>query len=275
MNAVLTLAAKEVRDGLRNRWIVSASLLLAALALSLAFLGSTPTGTVDASRLTLTVVSLASLSIFLLPLIALLLSFDAVVGEQERGTLLLVFAYPVTRLQFLAGKFLGHTTILTLATVSGFGVAGAAIAITGSPGGGEWLPFLALIVTSILLGCVFLGLGYLASTLARERATAAGLAVAVWLVFVVLYDLALLALLVADQGEHVSAGLFRWLLALNPSDLYRLVNLAGFEDVRQLSGLAGLTGEVGLPTGVLLLALGAWVLGPLAATAVALHRREL
>ena len=41
------------------------------------------------------VVSLSSLTIFLVPLIALLLSHDAIVGEAERGTLLLLLSYPV------------------------------------------------------------------------------------------------------------------------------------------------------------------------------------
>ena len=76
MSAVLTIAAKEVHDGLRNRWIIATTGLLAALALTLAFLGSAPAGVVKATALAATVVSLSSLTIFLLPLIALLLSHN-------------------------------------------------------------------------------------------------------------------------------------------------------------------------------------------------------
>ena len=36
MPAVLTLATKEVREGIRNRWVLATTLLLAALALTLA-----------------------------------------------------------------------------------------------------------------------------------------------------------------------------------------------------------------------------------------------
>ena len=43
------------------------------------------------------IVSLSSLTI-LLPLIALLISHDAIVGEMERGTLLLLLSYPVAAL---------------------------------------------------------------------------------------------------------------------------------------------------------------------------------
>jgi Cu-processing system permease protein len=107
MRTVLTLAGKELREGVRNRWVLATTLLLAALALTLALLGSAPTGTVGANRLDVATVSLASLTIFLVPLIALLLSHDAIAGEAERRTLLLLLAYPVGRGAVILGKFLG------------------------------------------------------------------------------------------------------------------------------------------------------------------------
>src|SRR5690606_38525410 len=127
MRAVGIIAAKEVRDGLRNRWVIATTLLLAALALTLAFLGSAPIGDVKASPLDITVVSLSSLTIFLLPLIALLLSYDAIVGEVDRGTMALLLSYPVSRWQIVTGKFIGHVLILAVATVLGYGLAGLAI----------------------------------------------------------------------------------------------------------------------------------------------------
>ena len=62
--------------------------LPAALALTLTFLGSAPTGRVGAEALDVVIVSLSSLTIFLVPLIALLISHDAIVGDIERGTML-------------------------------------------------------------------------------------------------------------------------------------------------------------------------------------------
>src|SRR3546814_18767082 len=104
-------------------------------------LGSTPTGTVGASPFGGVVVSLASLTIFLLPLLALLLSFDAVVGEAERGTLLLLLAYPVGRWQVVLGKFLGHASLLALATVIGYGAAGALLSFPGPAAAAPWTAF--------------------------------------------------------------------------------------------------------------------------------------
>lgn len=275
MSPLLVVAGKELRDGMRNRWVLAATSLLGALALGLAFLGSAPTGTVGVPPLAVTVVSLASLSAFLVPLIALLLSFDAIVGEHERGTLLLLLAYPVSRWQVLAGKFLGHVIILCIATVVGYGIAGLMVTAVAGAEPKTWAAFGVLIGSSVLLGAVFVGIGYLVSALVKERGTAAGLAVTIWLVLVLLYDLALLGALASDQGVHLSVELFRALLLANPTDAYRLLNLTGFEEVRQFSGLAGLAPDARPGPGTLLSALGAWLLIPLAVATVLLGRREL
>ena len=274
MRTISAFAAQEIRHGLRNRWVAAAILLLAGLSLSLALLGSAPIGTVKASPLSVTAASLASLSVYLLPLIALMLAYDAVVGESERGTMLLLLAYPVARWQVILGKYLGHCAILLIAILIGYG--GAAVLIVALSGGdaGAWQAYLALMASSMLLGAAFVGLGYLVSTLVRERATAAGLAIALWLFLVVLYDLALLGLLMADQGQSIGQGLFTALMLANPTDAYRIFNLTGFEGVRQVTGMAGLFEGAAPGIGVLLASLGAWLVVPLAAATFVFTRRE-
>lgn len=274
MNAVAIIARQELANGLRNRWIVAAALLLAGLSLALTFLGSAPTGTVGSDHLTVLVVSLASLSVFLVPLIALMLSFDAIVGEAERGSLLLLLAYPVERGQVLLGKFAGHTAVLTIATLLGYGAAGIAAATVGGPTD-AWPAFAVLVATSVLLGAAFVAMGYVASVVVRERATAAGLALGIWLLFVVLFDLALLGLLVAGGESIVGETTFRALLLLNPTDVFRLVNLLGFEEIEASAGLAAVAAKGGYDTipliGVLLL----WIAVPLGAAWIVFRHREV
>ena len=276
MRNVLIVAGKEIREGLRNRWVLATTLLLAALALSLTFLGSAPTGEVNVRALDVVIVSLSSLTIFLLPLIALLIAHDAVVGEMERGTMLLLLSYPIARWQVVAGKFVGHLAILAFATLVGYGAGAAALAMTGAEVDAEsWQAFSAMVGSSVLLGAAFIAIGYLVSALVRDRGTAAGVAVGIWLVFVLIYDMALLGLLVVDQGEVVSGGVLNALLLLNPADAYRLFNLTGFANVSTFSGMAGLAGNASLSPSVLLSALAAWTLLPLALAALAFSRREL
>lgn len=273
MSPILTLAQKEFRDGLRNKWVAGATLLLAALAFALTFVGSTPTGMLDVSPLALTVVSISSLTIFLIPLISFLLGYDAIVGESERGCLLLMLTYPVSRVEILLGKFLGHAAILAFATVIGYGAAGAAAAWTGSTDAASWRAFAGLLLSSVLLGLAFLALAYLVSVIVSERSTAAGLSVGLWLLFVIVFDLTLMGLLVTSKGG-LGADIFPSLLLLNPADAYRLFNLSAFENVRKISGLGGLSASAQFAPATLLAALVAWIAVPLVAAIAIFRRRE-
>ncbi|ADJ23682.1 copper ABC transporter, permease protein NosY [Hyphomicrobium denitrificans ATCC 51888] len=276
MTNILLIAWKEIQECLRNRWVVAMTLLLAALALSLTFLGSAPTGTVGTSALDVVIVSLSSLTIFVIPLVALLISHDAIVGEMERGTMLLLLSYPVSRLQVLLGKFLGHLAVLTFATAFGYGAAAIALMVSGAEiGGGSWAAFAGMILTSILLGAVFIAIGYLISALVRERATAAGISIGVWLLLVVLFDMAMLGALVVDQGRTISSAAVSGMLLFNPTDVYRLFNLAGAENVSVLTNMSGIADQASLSPAVLLATLVIWVLVPLTLAGLTFSRREL
>ncbi|MEB2846466.1 ABC transporter permease [Endobacterium cereale] len=274
MNNILTVARKEIQEGRRNRWVLATTLLLAGLALTLTFLGSAPTGNVGVNQLDVVIVSLSSLAIFLLPLIALLLSHDAIVGESERGTLILLLSYPVGRSEIVIGKFLGHLSILAFSTLIGFGAAAVALVASGtviSPA--SWRAFATMLGASILLGAVFLSIGYLISTLVRERSTAGGVAVGIWLFFVLIYDMALLGGLVAAQGRSVPSLLLDGLLLANPTDAYRLLNL-GSGAASTLSGMGGVAAGSSLSAPILTVALLLWAIVPLGIANIVFARRE-
>ena len=270
LRIVLILAVKEFRDGVRNRWVSVTILVLGALALVLSFLGSTPVGEVDAATLEVSVASLTSLSTYMIPLIALMVSFDALVGEYEHGTMLLLLTYPVERWQIIAGKFLGHTAILLSGILMGYG---GTLGILLLANGGDTTglrPYSAMMTTSLLLGCVFLALGYLVSAMARERGVAIGATIATWLLLVVLYDLGLLSILIVDQGERISEGAFSVLMLVNPADAYRLFNFAGLEKLGYL--LNSSSESVGSMAP--LLSMGFWVVVPLLLASALLRKRE-
>jgi len=272
---VLILAASEFQEGLRNRWVISAVLLLATLAFSLALLGSAPIGETRVSALNVTTVSLASLSVYLIPLIALTLTYDSIIGERERGTLLLLLTYPITRAQVILGKFLGHFAIIALAIVTGYGATGLYLATTGDSLPADWILFSSMLSTSLVLGSVFLGMGYLISVCVSTRATAAGIAITTWLFMVVIYDLLLLGLVLIDSEHNVSTEVFSLFLLLNPADVYRLFNLAGSEAASLVSGSLGTLESPLLSSGILLAVLGLWVILPLLASIWIFKRHEL
>ncbi len=254
--AAITIA--ELKIAARNRWVILAVGILGLFAFVLAFAGSAPTGTLGVDRLTITVVSLASLSVYLVPLLGLLLSFDSVSGESDQGTLLLLMTYPVRRLEIIAGKFLAHLGVLTIAIAGGFGGVGLALIALTAAGTAALPDLIRLIWTSILLGAAFLGIGYAISTSVRQSRSAAGLAIAIWLIMVVLYDIGLLGALVLDDGGFFTKSVFPWLLAANPADGFRLYNLLALDGAMVTSGMSGIGNTFPLPLSVAMVLLLLW-----------------
>jgi len=275
MKMLWTLAMKELRDGFRNRWVAAAIIVLAILALVLSVLGSAPTGSVRVSELDISVISLASLSVYLIPLIALMLSYDALVGEFERGTMMLLLAYPVTRWQIIVGKFLGHLMILLIAIVVGYGGTVVVLTLVTDSGTEGWQAYATMMASTLVLGAVFIALGYLISVIVRERATAAGAAIGLWLVFVVLYDLLLFGALTMDEEQKISQQLFSMLMLVSPTDAYRVLNLSLFEGVSEAAGIAGVASGAGMSSMLLASSLVLWIILPLIATLLLFRRREL
>lgn len=277
MNGLFAIAGLEIRMGLRNRWVLATTVLMAVLALSITTLGSVPTGTVDAGAFSVSTASLASLTIFLVPLMALLLSYDTIVGDIDQGTMLLTLSYPISRTGVLLGKFIGQSAIIAFATLVGFGLAAivSSTSLNVGPTVAEWLDFARLIVSASLLGAAFVALGILCSSLVRQRGAAAGLAVSLWLVFVIVFDLALLGALVAGLDSLVNERVFAALLMLNPADVFRMLNMGAVEGSGLVSGMAEASAEAAIGTSVLWLSLILWLVAPLLLAIAAFKRKDI
>lgn len=260
-HALATLAGKELRDRLRNRWVLAVALVFTAFSLAITYFGSAAQGVVGPRSIELTIASLVSLVIYLIPLIALLLGFDAVVGERERGSLDLLLAHPLTRLELLLGKYLGLAAALSLSTLIGFALVG--VLLWQRFGQAGLYHYSGFVLSSVLLGLAFLSLAMLISVLARDRTRASGLAISLWFVLVLVFDLALMGLLVASQGQ-VGGEALAYVLLLNPADLFRILNVFALDDVRRLYGLAAVVpSSLGQPW-LLASAMLGWILAPLA-----------
>ncbi|SDI43952.1 Cu-processing system permease protein [Aliiruegeria lutimaris] len=269
---VLAVARTEWLIVRRNRWLFLATLIMLLFALALTFAGSAPTGTLGVDRLTVAVASMTTLSVYLAPLLALMMSFDSIAGEADRGSLALLLSYPAGRGEILGGKFLAHLAALGFAMSVGFGTSGLVVAATGGASLESALAVGRLIGTSILLGAVFLVFGYLLSSLAGSPAAAAGLSAALWLVVVVLYDLGLLGAVVADAGGYFTQNVFPWVLTANPADAFRLWNVTSSSDVALATGMTGVSGS--LPVWAAPASIVFWLVAGFAMARTALRRLE-
>ncbi len=236
---IFALARAEMLILRRNWWLMMATGIMMLFALALTFAGSAPTGTLGVDMLTISVSSMTTLAVYLAPLLALMMSFDAIAGERDRGTLSLLLTYPAGRGEILMGKFLAQVTALGIATALGLGSAGIVAALYGGASPESLIALSRLIATATLLGAVFVALGYGLSALAKSPAAAAGLAAGLWLVFVVLFDLGLLGAVVMDGGGIFTQKIFPWVMVANPADAFRVWNIAASEGVALASGMGG------------------------------------
>ncbi len=252
----------EFVERARDRWVLVVSMLFALLALGVGLYGSG--AETDAARLTGP--SLVTLASMLVPLVALVLSHDAIVGERERNTLGLLLSLPVGRHEVVFAKFIGRSLALTLAIGLGLGTA---IAVSES---GSSRALMALVGPTLLLGLAFLSIGLLISTCTRQRATATSAVVVVWFLLVFFYDLGILGLLIATDGG-LSQSLVGGLVVANPAGLYRVQMMEAFAgpDFLEEMGI-----REGLPGGGAVAFLwGAWLILPATLSGLLLRYRKI
>ena len=255
------IAEKEFWDRIRNRWVLAMAAMFAIFALVIAYLGAAQQGAVGFRGIDVTIAGLVSLVIYLVPLIALMLGYDAIVGERDKGSLDLLLTMPITPLELLLGKFFGLAVALTCSTLAGFGIAG--MLLSYGIGLAALYRYAGFLVSALLLGLAFLSMAVMVSVVAGNRMRASGVAIALWLFYVLVYDLLLLGLLVLTEGKY-SLDFFPILLMLSPADVFRILNIFGFEDVRQLYGLATVFPRTLANPWLLGSAMALWIIAPLA-----------
>lgn len=124
---------------------------------------------------------------YVLSLIALLFTFDAISGERERGTLRLTFANSVPRHTVLMGKFFGALISVsipfTLAVLINLLLISTSNAVHLNAEAWERLGIIFLI--ALLYTCLFLVLGLLVSARARRSAVSLVILLLIWITCVV------------------------------------------------------------------------------------------
>jgi Cu-processing system permease protein len=275
--AVLWLCARqELLLALRSRWTQIFAIAFAALALSVAGSGYVLSGGYGVQDFARTAASLVQLVLLLVPLTSLVIGVLAL--APERGAAELLFAQPVRRRSILLGKLLGLFEALVAAQAMGFGLAGLVVFWqSGEEGVGG---FLLLMLGSAVLTAVFLGIAALVSAGAtgRRRTRALAVALVVWLVTVVLFDVATLgAASLLPSG--IASRLLCVAVLVNPVDAVRTGALLGAEGTTAFgaASLAFFRFTGGSFGAVLMLATSAlvWIILPPLLAVRRLHRSDI
>jgi len=272
MRRIFVIAREEYRRTIESRWLFLFSILFALVVLALSFFGLAQSQEVGFQGFARVTLSLLNLSLFLVPLAALLLGVTSLSGGAESLSLLL--AQPVARGEVLAGKFLGLGTALTVAQAVGFG--GGGLVVAWNAGAAQAPAFLVLTLLSIALGWLSVSAALLIAAIWPDRLKAMSAALTLWLLMVVAYDLVILGATALLHGAPLRAVLLPALL-VNPVDLVRVLTTLAVGSGALLGptsavlvGFFGTVGGAALGLAVLLVETAA----PLWAASRIMHARD-
>lgn len=174
------VARKEFTDAIRSRTL---RLLIGV------FVGFSIAGTFVATALypnqpqtsDLAVVILSGGAAWLVPLIALVVSYGAIVAERESGSLRILLSQPSSRQTILTGKMLGRAIVVALPIGIGFGVALISMLTTYDVVHVGQLLVFTLLTVALGTGFAVLGVGVSSALTSQRRTIAATMALYVLL----------------------------------------------------------------------------------------------
>ncbi|MCU4926548.1 ABC transporter permease [Halobacteria archaeon AArc-dxtr1] len=163
--------------------------------------------------------------LLLIPILALLVGYMAIVGERQSGSLRVLFGLSHSRWDVFAGKLLSRLGVIAIASV-----VACLVAIVIAVGLFEDVPigtFLGFSVLTILLGMAFTAIGVGVSAMASSRMQAMAGAIGSYVVFTLVWHPAVTAVHYLVEGELPGLEAPEWyffLLSLNPLEAYRAVS---------------------------------------------------
>jgi len=209
MTGIRAVFRKEMADHLGSRRfaVIAAIVVLASLAASLSAVESPGVLMAERQYLFLSLLTESGGALpsflyfitFLVPLLGIILGFDAINGERQRGTLSLLVSQPIYRDSVINGKFLaalataGVMTAAILALIGGVSIGRLGIV----PNTAEIARSAVFFLASMLYISFWLSLAILFSILFDKTSTSALAALGVWIVLG--FFIHMIAGIIADQ----------------------------------------------------------------------------
>lgn len=241
----MAVAEKDFRDAIRSRLLLVVAGLFVLFTVGGAAIGSAlGMGGGDAVGLIMFVM-LSATGIFV-PIIAIGLSYRSIAGERDTGSLKILLSLPNSRADVVLGKFAGRSAVLAVTVIVGF-TAGLVAFAAAFEGNVEFPTYAAFMLTTLLLGFVFVSITVGVSAFTNSTFQSAVGAVGLFVVFQWLWNiLAQIAWYVENGFEQPPfqaepPDWLEFLYILNPTVSYRqatswLVEQVGNSDQAQQSG---------------------------------------
>ncbi|MXR42828.1 ABC transporter permease subunit [Halobaculum sp. WSA2] len=264
------VARKDFQDAVRSRWLLGLTAFFVLLVSVVVYLVRPGEGqTLSTSALLGSVFIRDALVTTLIPLIALVVSYNAVVGERESGSLKLLLALPHSRADVVFGKVVGRAGAIAVPVSVGFLLPGLVAAIgplSLRPG-----TFIGYILLTLLLSAAFVAIAVGFSSAVASNRLAIGGAVGLYFLFVPLWGAIQfpLRLYLGTGGPDwlpiAGSELLRLLRLINPTGSFKIVSGEFVSGTLFAAGQAGseAAGQYAMQMEIAAFAmLGAWLLVP-------------
>ena len=166
----------------------------------------------------LAVVTIGSALSFLLPLVCLVGSYAALVGERETGSVRFLLGLPNSRDDAYFGKYLSRATVVLVPLVVCLALTGVIVATTFR--NGSFLGILGLTLVSIPYALLFVGIGLTASAYADTSNRAVAVVIAAFVVLRAGWPALQFVLMQGVENRFPKPEWYFWIGRLNPINAY-------------------------------------------------------
>jgi ABC-type transport system involved in multi-copper enzyme maturation permease subunit len=233
-SSTFTIASYAFKDAIKAKWLIIFAIVFFLLAINLPIIALHNAGYLPPNYLTLFIPDLIAFSFPFIPLLALPMGAPAIVEERESGTMQFVLSNPISKSQYLAGKYLGLLGATTLVVAGGFGIS--AVVTYGTDFGG-YVQILPVIIVGATLNLIMLALALALSIEIRRKITALTAGIFVWFLFSVVSNYNLLGDTLATARQ---VNLAMALILLNPVQSAMTISLLKLTTDPGQLGISGL-----------------------------------
>lgn len=187
---IITVAKREIKLGFRNSWTYSFLILFTLFTMAILLLQSGVQSTEGYTDMTGTMMNM---TLYLLPLLTLLLGSVSVAIEKENGHWGLLSTYALTRMSFLWGKWIGLSVNLLTVLAFSFGATGCIAFLFGKPLALSTLIFFWIFSSVLVL--IYLGIAIAIGALVNNRWQALIGSISIWFITVIIWPLLFISIL--------------------------------------------------------------------------------
>lgn len=268
---IKTVATREIRLGFRNSWTYSFLILLTIFTIAILLI---QTGVSNTDGYTDVTGAMMNVTLYLLPLITLLLGGISTVTEKEDGNWELLSTYALSTSSFLFGKWIGLSIILLTIITFSFGIAGLITVIFGS--GLSISSLLFFWTFSSILALVFLGISIFIGAITNNRWQTLIGAIGVWFLTIIIWPTLLISILSFVPYQWIKPILEASTL-FNPAELIRIFamiklgagSVFGSEYDQWVTWMSGSLGSIFFVVLIII-----WITGSLSVGALLWERRD-